>query len=192
MRKPNCAKPINKLLNNNNRCITNYQQITEEFNEFFLNISPALANKIPSSNICHPVTDPSSQQNSFFMEPTSPIEVYRELMHLKENKANGPENIPTKYIKLASELIATALSHIFNQCLLEGKFPKKLKIAKIKPIHKSEPKELTTNYRPISMLSPFAKVFERLTNRRLTSYLSEFSIIKQEQCGFQKEHSTSL
>ena len=42
------------------------------------------------------------------------------------------------------------------------------------------------------MLSPFAKVFERLINRRLTTYVFEFSIIKQEQLGFQKEHSTSL
>ena len=49
-----------------------------------------------------------------------------------------------------------------------------------------------TNYRPISMLSPFAKIFERLINNRLTSYLSQFNIINQEQFGFQKEHSTSL
>ena len=42
------------------------------------------------------------------------------------------------------------------------------------------------------MLSPFAKVYERLINRRLTSYLSQSSIIKQEQFGFLKKHSTSL
>ena len=71
------------VFNDNNRCIINNQEITEEFNEFFLNTGPALANKIPSSNICHPVADPFSQQNSFFMEPTFPMEVYRELMHLK-------------------------------------------------------------------------------------------------------------
>ena len=113
-------------------------------------------------------------------------------MHLKENKANGPENIPMKYIKLARELLAPMLCNIFNQCLLKGKFPKNLKIAKIKPIHKSGPKELMTNYRPIAMLSSFAKIFERLINTRLTSYLPQFNIINQEQFGFQNEHSTSL
>ena len=75
MEKLKCAKPINKLLDDDNRCITNNQEITEEFNEFFLNISPALANKIPSSNICHPVAEPSSQQNSFFRERIFPMEV---------------------------------------------------------------------------------------------------------------------
>ena len=192
MKKKNCEKPITKLLNKNNKCIENRQEMTEEFNDFFLNIGPTLANKIPSANICNPIVDSSSHQNSFFLEPISPIEVFREIMHLKENKANGPENIPTKYIKLASELLAPMLCNIFNQCLIKGKFPKNLKIAKIKPIHKSGLKELMTNYRPISMLSPFAKIFERLINTRLTSYLSQFNIINQEQFGFQKEHSTSL
>ena len=192
MKKKNCEKPITKLLNKNNKCIENSQEMTEEFNDFFLNIGPTLANKIPSANICNPIVDSSSHQNSFFLEPISPIEVFREIMHLKENKVNGPENIPTKYIKLASELLAPMLCNIFNQCPIKGKFPKNLKIAKIKPIHKSGPKELMTNYRPISMLSPFAKIFERLINTRLTSYLSQFNIINQEQFGFQKEHSTSL
>ena len=192
MKKKNCEKPITKLLNKNNKCIENRQEMTEEFNNFFPNIGPTLANKIPSANICNPIVDSSSHQNSFFLERISPIEVFREIMHLKENKANGSENIPTKYIKLAGELLAPMLCNTFNQCLLKGKFPKNLKIAKIKPIYKSGPKELMTNYRPVSMLSPFAKIFERLINNRLTSYLSQFNIINQEQFGFQKEHSTSL
>jgi len=51
-------------------------------------------------------------------------------MKLQQNKAIGPENIPLKYIKMTSELIALALSNIYNQCVEEGKFPYKLKLAK--------------------------------------------------------------
>ena len=54
------------------------------------------------------------------------MEVYKEIMSLHDNKAQGPENILSKYIKTAGEFIATTLSDFFNKFVIEGKFPSQL------------------------------------------------------------------
>ena len=63
-------------------------------------------------------------------------------------------------------------------------------MAKITPIFKSGDKELVSNYRPISVLSCFSKILERIMYNRLYSYLVKNKILYNKQFGFQKEHST--
>ena len=46
------------------------------------------------------------------------------------------------------------------------------------------------NYRPISVISVVAKVFERITYGQVYAYLSEHSIISKSQSGFRSIHST--
>ena len=104
------------------------------------------------------------------------MEVYEEILSLDDNKAQGPENIPSKCIKIAGQFIAITLSDLFHKFVIEGKFPSQLKLAKVKPIHKSDRTELPTNYRPISIL-PFAKIFEKLINKRLNEYFLDNSLI---------------
>ena len=127
----------------------------------------------------------------FFFQPLIPMKVYKEIMSLHDNKAQGPENILSKYIKIASEFIATTLSDLFNTFVIEGKFPSQLKLAKVKLIHKSGPTELPTNHRRISILSPFAKIFEKLINKSLNEYFPDNNLITNQQFGFRKGHSTS-
>ena len=71
-------------------------------------------------------------------------------------------------------------------------FPKKLKTAKVTPIFKSGSKEKTNNYRPISVLSPFSKIFEKLIHKRLSKFFCDNNAICKEQFGFRSEHSASL
>ena len=54
------------------------------------------------------------------------------------------------------------LMEIMNTSILEGNFPKKLKLAKVVPVFKSGEKTDPNNYRPISLLSIFNRIFERL------------------------------
>ena len=64
------------------------------------------------------------------------------------------------------------------------------KIAIISPIHKSGSKTNCDNYRPISVLSSVAKIFERLITEQLETYLESNSILVEQQAGFRKKHST--
>ena len=82
------------------------------------------------------------------------------------------------------------LMHIFDLSLKNGVFPDKLKIARVTPIFKSGDKEFVSNYRPISVLSCFSKILERIMYNRLYSFLISNHILYTKQFGFQKDHST--
>ena len=69
-------------------------------------------------------------------------------------------------------------------------FPEKMKIAKVTPIFKSGKKELLTNYRPISVLSCFSKILERIMYNRVYNYLNDNNLLFHKQFGFWKGHST--
>ena len=58
-----------------------------------------------------------------------------------------------------------------------GTFPKSLKIGKISPIHKKGEVQLLDNYRPISVLPIFGKIFEKILYNRLYSFFTSKSII---------------
>jgi hypothetical protein len=65
-----------------------------------------------------------------------------------------------------------------------------MKTAKIVPIFKSgDPTEIN-NYRPISLLSSFGKMLEKIVANKLTFFLEINSILSKYQFGFRANHST--
>ena len=92
----------------------------------------------------------------------------------------------------SADIIAHNLTIIFNQSILTGIFPDELKVAIIAPIFKSGIKIETTNYRPISLLSAVAKLFEGLVSKQLVEYLDANDILAPEQAGFRKNYSTQM
>ena len=89
-----------------------------------------------------------------------------------------------------ADLISPYISTIFNCCLTTGIFPDDWKLAKVTPIFKQGDRSDMNNYRPISVISAIAKVFERIIYNQLSSYLSENNILSQYQSGFRSFHST--
>ena len=66
---------------------------------------------------------------------------------------------------------------VFGDSIKLGVFPEKLKIAKVAPIFKSGKNEHLTNYRPISVLSCFSKILERIMCNRLYEYLTKNNLL---------------
>ena len=81
---------------------------------------------------------------------------------------------------------------LFNKSVEEHTFPDDLKLAEIAPIHKGKSKLDYTNYRPISILSIFSKVIEKLIYKRLLSFVYKNKIRYPLQYGFQEGKSTEL
>jgi len=75
-------------------------------------------------------------------------------------------------------------------CLTTGTFPNDWKSAKVTPIFKQGGRSDMNQYRPISVISAIAKVFERIVYNQLSSYLSENNILSPYQSGFRSFHST--
>ena len=113
-----------------------------------------------------------------------------DVIKLLENKKSNVDEVSTTLLKLNSALIAAPIALLFNQSITNGKFPSKLKTANITPIHKSGNKNDVNNYRPISTLSIFSKIFETLMKRKLMSYLDKNKILSKSQYGFRAGYST--
>ena len=108
-------------------------------------------------------------------------------MTLKNKKAAGADNIPSKILKDAVTVIVPPLTELFNCSINETHFPSKLKHANVIPLFKKDSNTDKTNYRPISILPSISKVFERLMFRQITSYID--NIISPYLCGFRKGYS---
>ena len=118
-------------------------------------------------------------------------ELEEAVKSLKKNKASGPDGLDVNIIISVYKIIKRPLLKISNDSLLLGIFPQTMKIAKVLPFYKSGKKNLKTNYRPISVLSSFSKILERIMYNRLYSYLSENNLFFQKQFGFREGHSTN-
>ena len=88
-------------------------------------------------------------------------------------------------------VVAESLTNIFNKSIEKGVFPDDLKIACISPIHKGDSKLECCNYRPISIISVVATVFEKLISRQLNGYLESNHLLSDSQAGFGKKSSTT-
>ena len=100
-------------------------------------------------------------------------------------------NSPSLIKQVYSE-IALPLSDIFNKSLTSGIFPDQMKIVKIIPMYKSEDRYSINNYRPISILPFFSKLFERLMYNWLLDYVNANNILYPNQFGFREKHSTYM
>ena len=105
---------------------------------------------------------------------------------LKRNKAPGHDGLGVNIITSVYEFLKKPLLKIFNQSINLCIFPEKMKIAKVTPIYKSGKKQLLRNYCPISVLSCFSKILERIMYIRVYNYLTDNNLLFHKQFGFRK------
>ncbi len=98
----------------------------------------------------------------------------------------------TQVIKAIATEISEPLSHIFNLSFLSGTIPDDLKIALVTPIFKANENNEFKNYRPISVLTCFSKLLEKLMYKRLINHIEKNKILTQNQYGFRENRSTEL
>ena len=100
----------------------------------------------------------------------------------------GIDEIPPKVLKWGEALFIPILTKLFNKCAETGIYPDCFKIARVTPIFKGGNKNTVTTYKPISILTQFNRIFEKLLKERLYSFLG--SKLYKKQFGFQPKHST--
>ena len=94
------------------------------------------------------------------LKNTTTGEIEKIIKELKSKSSCGCDEITTKILKISSPFIVSPLTYTCNRMLSTGTFPDRLKYSEIKPIYKKGDKTLITNYRPISLLPLFSKIFE--------------------------------
>ena len=117
--------------------------------------------------------------------PTDIVEVKMIIKSLK-NKGSGLHDISIVTIKNNSDIFSIHISILYNHSIEKETYPNALKVATVVPGFKAGSREIIDNYRPISNLPVLSKVFEKLTLKRLTSFITRHKLLDENQFGFQK------
>lgn len=126
-----------------------------------------------------------------FLFSTSKDEITTIIRFKKNNKSPGYDNISLVVVKHISDSIVNVLEYIFNLSLLLGEFPSRLKKTVVIPLYKKDDKCNANNYRPISLLSIFSKILEKIVKTRLITFLAKQNFFSKNQYGFQSKLNTS-
>ena len=128
----------------------------------------------------------------FLIKEADLDEVYKILKNLDVKKPTDIFGIPLKLVTMAANTLKSnnQIPILFNLSITQEIFPDKFKTGQINPVHKFESKMLYSNYRPMSILPLFSKVFERLMFNKIYNFVIKLEIIYKNQFGFQKGKST--
>ena len=193
-KKKSLSIPL-RMKDNNDEWTNSPLTISNSFNKYFTNIPQMLAEKIDQPPVNLDFSPPKliqGVQHSFFLKPILVEEVVAHINNLNSSKSSGLDGVPIKFIKMCNIIIAPILTKLYNICILQSTFPCILKIAEVIPIHKNGSKNECSNYRPISLLSPFSKLFEKCLYGQLYDYFNNNNIFYINQFGFRENLSTEL
>jgi Notch-like protein len=123
---------------------------------------------------------------------TSTKKIEQIFKSIKTKHSHGYDEIPTKILKFSATFIKSSLTYMCNKSLSSGIFPTRLKFSLAKPAFENGDELNISNYRPISQLTAFSKVFEKVIYARLYQQLSQSDILLNEQHGFRSNSSTEL
>ena len=183
------SNSLPKMIKTESDYVFQEKTIAQEFNNFFINIGPNLADKITNSN--SKFEDYLKKSDQTINNDIITLKEFEDAFKsLKKNKAAGIDDITSNIIIETFEEIKMPLFYIFRFSFERGVFPDSMKIAKVIPIYKSGDKSQVSNYRPISILPAFSKVFERILYNRVYNHLFSNNLLYNKQFGFQKNIST--
>ena len=119
-------------------------------------------------------------------------EILAATKSLKNNKSSGLDDILNEHIKSTIHVMIPVYKKLFNLIFDTGIVPESWTCGIIKPIFKKkgDPAD-PSNYRPITLLSCFGKLFTAIINNRLKNYAENFNRIRETQAGFRPGYSTT-
>ena len=148
-----------------NSVITDEKVIANKFNKHFCSLADNLNKGIRKPHACNfrDYLSPS-QASPIFLKKTTTTAIISIIEEFENDK---PSDIPIIVIKHCATTIAPTLSSLFNKYIESGELPPVLKIGRISPIYKKDAKDNVKNYRPVSTLPIFGKIFEKVPYSRI-------------------------
>ena len=172
--------------------------LVELFNENYINIVEISSGKKPSSlgncedsaqddatvyKIISKYSSHSSVQKikrEFSIDKESELanasakDINQILKSLDINKVKGPDGISAKFVKTSADIIDCHMANIINKDISNNKFSENAKTATVRPIFKKGDRTEIKNYRPISLLNIFTKIYEKFLHENLSNHVDTF------------------
>ena len=210
----NCIKPYlsntkqqhrNIILNEGGNVVTNKKDICEIFAELFASVADSIGEPDELNVSCeislqtifqkhenHPSVINIHQgaakfgcEFNFFH--VNSVEVCEILKKVNVKKATGYDKVPPKLVNMSHSSLSSSLAEIINSSFDNCKYPDDMKRAEISPIFKKKDDMHKENYRPVSILATFSKVFESIISKQLMKFFN--NIFDKMLCAYRKGYS---
>ena len=200
---------INGLLNRNKKFSNGITRLTDcdgnisnspdsiasTFNNYFSNVASNLKSADLNDSTgrngdehYHQTYLKNSVSNTMFLNMVDADEVFDIIKNFK-NKSTRDTKISALKIANTSYGFTSTLAFVISKSFQQGVFPEQLKLARVTPIHKEGSKSDVTNYRPISLLTSFSKIYEKLMHNRISQFLESNDSLYEAQYGFRSGRS---
>ena len=174
-----------------NLIITSPAEISDKMCDYFSNVGKNYANKIkrPKKDINSYLSKIRQNCESMMFTQVNRNELLKLFKELPNKSSHGHDNLDNILLKEISEGIVDPLVILFNRSLNEGYFPNQMKIAEVVPLFKSKERDISSNYRPISLLMVISKLLERIVYKRTFQFITDTGQLYESQYGFRKNHN---
>lgn len=164
------------------------KKLSNLFNDHFINVvENEIVPKLTKTNSdkLHEFKSEISMNISYFKcEPVDSKEINKIICSFDNKYSTGYDEIPMPIVKQVKKYLVTPLVHLINSSFISGFFPDKLKISKVKPLFKKGEETIMSNYRPLSLLPVFSKIYEKAMYTRLITYFEQNNLMDKQQHGF--------
>jgi hypothetical protein len=123
---------------------------------------------------------------------TTTYEIEKIIHSLKCKNSYGYDEISSRILKISIPYVLPPLTYIVDKILSTGIFSDRLKFSEVKPLYKVGDKTGFSNYRPISLLTSFFKITEKIIYKTLYCHLNNNNILVNEQFGFREKLSSEM
>ncbi|GCC25728.1 hypothetical protein chiPu_0004139 [Chiloscyllium punctatum] len=157
-------------------------QIEEALNEFFASVFTKESDSVVNENF-------EELGYSLDQIKIDEVDMWKLLENIKIDESSGSDQIYPRLLREARKEVAKPLARIFASSLSTGVIPEDWKEANVFSRFKSGNREISDNYRPVSLASVVSKVLERILRDRIYDNLAKHSVIKGSQHGFVRGRS---
>lgn len=174
----------------NDSIISDPVDIANTLNGYFTSVGRNIAESIQCGATEHLNYMHGNINNLFVFTAVNSSRVEEVIMSLK-NKTCNVNNLPTSILKSVVKEISPVMAELINRSLIGGIFPDFLKLSRVIPLPKEGDRADPCNYRPISTVHVFSKVFEKVVYGQLYEFLESNDILFNFQYGFRSGRSTA-
>lgn len=190
-RKSHNSNPQPQLITIDTETVSSPIGLANHLNEFFATIAErTLLNNGHRNPHSTAIRQDGPRSNLHFYKANCD-EIRKIIDGLKKKSSAGEDDYSSKLVKYCKNEILTPLTSLVNKSLAQGIFPSCLKTAKVYPKYKKGNINEPSSYRPISLLSTFSKILERVILTRLLNHLNQNELLSPRQHGFKKNKSTT-
>ena len=176
---------------NNKKKVTSMPNI-DSFFDHFKNLAE-YTQEIPENTQINNNDDAEDENNRTFDYLNNEItldEIEKAIGRLKREKSPGFDNSLNEYFIEFKEYLNPIIHKLMNAMFTKGYFPKCISNALIVPVYKKGSPSEVVNYRGISLLSHFGKLFTSILNNRLVMWSENETILSDAQFGFRPKLGT--